>query len=315
MSAAHPASQVRRTTPALSASGLTRRFGNVTAVDGLDLELAAGEIFGLLGPNASGKTTTIRMLASILRPSAGSAQVLGLDLVREADAIKRRIGYVAQHFALYPELTAYENLDFYSHLYGEVEPARLTELLATYGLERFRDRFAGQLSGGYKRRLSIACALSHDPELVFLDEPTAGIDPVTRKELWDLFYDLATSGKTLFVTTHYMEEAERCHQLAFLSRGKRVASGSPAELRAGLGGRAVWAFDADHDPVLMSRLRNLPAVAVVNRMGQSVRLVVEKDFPQDQLRELLAEWPGAGEPQPVRATLEDVFIALTESNS
>lgn len=296
----------------LYASRLTKRFGGLVAVDGLDLDLRSGEIFGLLGPNAAGKTTTIRLLAGILRATSGSARVLGMDLVGELGRIKPRIGYVAQHFALYPELTVRENLKFYGRLYGRLTTDRQTELLAAYGLKGFADRPAAQLSGGYKRRLSIVCAVSHDPDLIFLDEPTAGIDPVTRKELWDLFYDLSTTGKTLFVTTHYMEEAERCHRLAFLSAGRRVAYGSPAQIRGLLAGKQVYAFDSDHDPQLMAQLENLDHVLVVNRFGNTVRVVGDDGFEPDRLRACLARWPGVRRaPAPAEATLEDVFIALT----
>ena len=198
-------------TDAIVVQRLCKQFGPIIAVDHIDFSVHRGQIFGLLGPNAAGKSTTIRLLAGIILADAGTVTILGLDLTSQISRIKYRIGYVAQHFALYPELTVAENLAFYSGLYRPKGHADLTGLLATCGLTPFAGQLAGKLSGGYKRRLSIACALTHDPELIFLDEPTAGIDPVTRKELWDLFYDLAASGRTLFVTTHYMEEAERCN--------------------------------------------------------------------------------------------------------
>lgn len=172
---------------------LTKRFGDLVAVDQLDLSINSGEIFGLLGPNAAGKSTTIRLLAGILRPSSGEANILGLDLISQAEVIKRHIGYVAQSFALYPDLTVYENITFYGGLYGINDNARFNELLSLYDLNPFRNKKSGLLSGGYKRRLAIACATAHDPELIFLDEPTAGIDPVTRKGLWDIFYSLSTN--------------------------------------------------------------------------------------------------------------------------
>ena len=206
-------------TVTIETRNLSRRFGDSLAVDKLSLSINSGEIFGLLGPNAAGKSTTIRLLAGILRADSGKASILGYDLFEQTELIKQHIGYVAQQFSLYPDLTVIENIAFYAGLYGVDDSGRLQELLDIYNLNQFKDKSAGLLSGGYKRRLAIACATAHDPELIFLDEPTAGIDPLSRKELWDLFYALSTDGKTLFVTTHYMEEAERCNRLAFLSHG------------------------------------------------------------------------------------------------
>lgn len=303
-------------TVSLNVEQLTKRFGSFTAVDNLDLALQPGEIFGLLGPNAAGKTTTIRMLAGIIRPSSGSANILGLDLFKDLNEIKSRIGYVAQHFALYPELTVSENLAFYSGLYSSDDPQRQSELLGQYGLTPYANRFAGKLSGGYMRRLSMVCALSHDPELIFLDEPTAGIDPVTRKELWDLFYDLAMAGKTLFVTTHYMEEAERCHQLAFLSHGKCVANGTPDEIKNMLDHKKIYTFDAGHEPEMLKELYHLDGVDVINRFGNTMRLVADESLSLERLTTFLNTWPGEGY-VPVRSTanLEDVFITLTTDES
>lgn len=299
-------------TPSVTVNGLTRCFGDAVAVDHLDLELYAGQIFGLLGPNAAGKTTTLRMLAGIIRPDGGSARLFDQDIIRRSDAVKRRIGYVTQHFALYPELTVRENLAFYSSLYGTVSGTRQAALLEQYGLVPFAGRRAGHLSGGYQRRLSIACATSHDPDLVFLDEPTAGIDPVTRKALWDGFYELAAAGKTLFVTTHYMEEAERCHRLAFLDHGRRVAYGTPDEIRALLDGTRIYSFPSRHDAAMDAALRQLEGVRMINRFGLAMRLVVDADMPVEQLATFLEQWPGvSGPPEPAAASLEDVFITLT----
>ncbi|MDX1698782.1 MAG: ABC transporter ATP-binding protein [Thiohalobacterales bacterium] len=299
-------------TPSLSVQGLTKRFGDTIAVDQLDLELFPGQIFGLLGPNAAGKSTTIRMLAGIIRPTGGSASVLGLDLVGDSKAIKSRIGYVAQHFGLYPELTVEENLAFYSSLHRSVPRTRQTALLEQYNLLQFAHRPAGHLSGGYKRRLSIVCAISHDPDLVFLDEPTAGIDPVTRKELWDVFYDLAATGMTLFVTTHYMEEAERCHRLCFLSRGRRVAYGAPDEIRRLLGHMRVYSFTGTEDPCMISALSQLQGVRLINRFGLRTRLVVDETLSHDELVRFLNGWRDTGADfREESVNLEDVFITLT----
>ena len=299
-------------TSSLSIRGLTKRFGDVIAVDHLDLELSPGQICGLLGPNAAGKSTTIRMLAGILRPTSGSASVLGLDLVSDSEAIKSHIGYVAQNFALYPELTVAENLAFYSSLYKEVPHARQTALLEQYNLMQFARRHAGDLSGGYKRRLSIACAISHDPELIFLDEPTAGIDPVTRQELWDVFYGLAETGKTLFVTTHYMEEAERCHRLCFLSQGRRVALGTPDEIRHLLGHMRVYSITGADDPRMVRALSRLQGVRLINRLGHRTRLVANEALTHDELVRFLSGWPDTdANAREESVNLEEVFITLT----
>jgi ABC-2 type transport system ATP-binding protein len=299
-------------TASLSIHGLTKRFGDVIAVDHLDLELSPGQICGLLGPNAAGKSTTIRMLAGIIRPTSGSASVLGLDLVSDSEAIKSHIGYVAQNFALYPELTVAENLAFYSSLYKEVPHARQTALLEQYNLMQFARRHAGDLSGGYKRRLSIACAISHDPELIFLDEPTAGIDPVTRQELWDVFYGLAETGKTLFVTTHYMEEAERCHRLCFLSQGHRVALGTPDEIRRLLGHMRVYSITGADDPRMVRALSRLQGVRLINRLGHRTRLVANEALTHDELVRFLSGWPDTdANAREESVNLEEVFITLT----
>jgi ABC-2 type transport system ATP-binding protein len=238
--------------------------------------------------------------------------VLGLDLVSDSEAIKSHIGYVAQNFALYPELTVAENLAFYSSLYKEVPHARQTALLEQYNLMQFARRHAGDLSGGYKRRLSIACAISHDPELIFLDEPTAGIDPVTRQELWDVFYGLAETGKTLFVTTHYMEEAERCHRLCFLSQGHRVALGTPDEIRRLLGHMRVYSITGADDPRMVRALSRLQGVRLINRLGHRTRLVANEALTHDELVRFLSGWPDTdANAREESVNLEEVFITLT----
>ena len=267
-----------------------------------------------MGPNAAGKSTTIRLLAGILRPNSGDASILGLNLFTQTELIKQRIGYVAQQFSLYPDLTVFENITFYAGLYGVDNSNRLQELLDLYDLSQFKNKSAGLLSGGYKRRLAIACAIAHDPELIFLDEPTAGIDPVTRKELWDLFYSLATSGKTLFVTTHYMEEAERCNRLAFLSHGKLVAQGTPADIRGELKNRLVYSSDIPHDPVLTSALVKDPAIQLVNQFGSELRIITDTSVTLEQLRNIIAEHYGLPfQLQTVTPSIEDAFISLTSN--
>jgi ABC-2 type transport system ATP-binding protein len=294
---------------------LTRRFGDFTALDRLDLSVSGGEIFGLLGPNAAGKSMTIRILSGILRANDGEARVLGLDLFVRSEEIKRRIGYVAQHFALYPDLTVAENIAFYGGLYGIDDSQRARQLLETYDLQQFATRRAGLLSGGYQRRLAMAAATMHDPELIFLDEPTAGIDPVTRKELWDLFYALAAAGKTLFVTTHYMEEAERCNRLAFLNHGRLVAQGTPGEIRGSLVGMQVYLARISHDPELNRALMQVDGVQLVNQFGGDLRILAQAPATREHLQQTIARHRGEQvELVAVETSIEDAFMSITCGN-
>jgi len=224
--------------PAIRIAGLHRRFGDLVAVERLDLEVATGEIFGLLGANGSGKTTTIRMLTGLLEPTSGRATVAGIDVVEEPEAVRRRLGYMSQRFGLYDDLTVEENLRFYAGLYGLVGQegrARVEELIAELGFTPRRRQLAGTLSGGWKQRLSLACATAHRPAVLFLDEPTAGVDPAARRHFWEVIRGLAAGGTTIVVTTHYMDEAERCERLAMLWRGRLVAVGTPREIETQLG--------------------------------------------------------------------------------
>jgi len=300
--------------PALVLDQLSKNFGKNQAVNKLSLSIDKGEIFGLLGPNASGKTTTIRMLTGIIKPSAGNARILGHDLLTDTASIKHHIGYVAQYFGLYPELTVLENLRFYAGLYNS--SVVHTPILEQYGLSRFSQHRAGTLSGGYQRRLSMACAITHDPEIVFLDEPTAGIDPVSRKEIWDLFYDMAAAGKALFVSTHYMEEAERCHKLAFLNRGKRVAYGSPDEIRDLLGDCHIWAVQVPHNPQLMHDLAQIEGIKSLNRFGRTLRIIGSIDCDINVITKVMNRFTAASvNIAPVTANLEDIFISLTDNKA
>jgi ABC-2 type transport system ATP-binding protein len=216
-------------TDAVVAEGLRKVFGSLVAVEGLTMTIRRGEVFGFLGPNGSGKTTTIRMLCGLIEPTAGTAVVVGYDVRRDPEQIRRRIGYMSQKFGLYDDLTVVENLRFYATIYGlhgAARRARLAELIAELGLEQRVNQLAGTLSGGWKQRLALACAMAHRPAMLFLDEPTAGVDPASRRVFWQRIHDLAAKGTTVLVSTHYMDEAAQCGRLAFLSRGRLIAMGT-----------------------------------------------------------------------------------------
>ena len=230
------------TTFVVETRGLTRRFGPITAVRDLTLQIAGGEVFGLLGPNGSGKTTTIRMLCGLIAPSAGTATVAGIDVIESPDRVKERIGYMSQRFGLYDDLTVAENMDFYGGIYGLKDAGRtgrIAEVVAFLGLERRLAQLAGTLSGGWKQRLALACALMHQPALLFLDEPTAGVDPAARRSFWRTIHTLAETGTTVIVTTHYMDEAAQCGRVAMMSQGHLIALGTPTEVAAQVGGQSL----------------------------------------------------------------------------
>jgi ABC-2 type transport system ATP-binding protein len=230
------------TDSAVETRGLRKVFGPIVALDGLDLTIAQGEVFGLLGPNGSGKTTTIRMLTGLMAPTAGNATVVGFDIAHEAEQLRRRIGYMSQKYGLYDDLTVVENLQFYAGVYGLTNPLRqerVHEQLATFQLNPRARQLAGTLSGGWKQRLALACATTHRPDMIFLDEPTAGVDPASRRLFWERIYALAGTGTTVLVTTHYMDEAERCQRLAFLSRGHLIALGTPSEVTSRFGAKSI----------------------------------------------------------------------------
>lgn len=306
-------------TLAVDARQLTRRFGHFVAVDALDMQVPRGQIFGFLGPNGSGKSTTIRMLTGLLTPSSGSATVLGYDIARESPQIRARIGYMAQRFALYGELTARENLQFFGRIYGLVDRdlnRRIDDLADRLALGPYLDRFAGKLSGGWKQRLALGAALLHEPELLFLDEPTAGIDPVARREIWDLLGSFAQAGLTIFVTTHYMDEAERCQRLGYIYLAELLAIGTPRELKAlpGItpeGSRRVAVVTPEPARTLAA-LTHWNRVRTASLFGAEVIALIDASLASEEIHaELLRQQLPIGEIRDASPSLEDVFVGLT----
>src|SRR6476619_1440673 len=276
--------------PMISCEGLTKRFGHFTAVDHVTFSIAKGSIFGFLGPNGSGKSTVIRMLCGLLEPSDGRASIAGHDVGGETERIKSLIGYMSQKFSLYDELTVYENLMFYGRLYGLTGAAlakRKEELLALTHIEPYLERRAGLLSGGWRQRLAMACSLMHHPTVLFLDEPTAGIDPVARRELWDLLFEFSSQGMTLFVTTHYMDEAERCSHVGYIYMSKLVVCGEPDELKqmpvVNPPGTKRIDVTCDHVTVGLQAVRRLPGVLTATVFGQSMHLLIDDNISDETI--------------------------------
>ena len=301
-------------TIAVSVRGLTRRFGDFTAVDRVSFDVEDGRIFGFLGPNGAGKTTTIRMLTGLLVPTSGEGHVDGLDIRTASEAIKLRIGYMSQLFSLYGDLTVDENIRFFAGLYGvtgERLARRRAGVLAMAGLEAEHGRLTADLPLGFKQRLALGCAVIHEPPLLFLDEPTSGVDPVSRRAFWDLIYGLADRGTTVFVSTHYMEEAEYCHRLALMNRGRVIALDTPAALRA-LMTEPLLEITTDHGPAVAQLLQGAPGVIEAAMFGREVHVMVEDaDAAARDLPALLtAKGHRVHGVQPVRPSLEDVFVAL-----
>ena len=298
---------------AISARQLTRKFGDKTAVDHIDLDIPSGRIYGFLGPNGSGKSTTLRMLCGMLLPSDGHAEVFGLSVVKDAEAIRRRLGYMPQKFSLWEDLTTDENLRFIADLYGLVDvSARIAQARATYNLEELRNQRAGTMSGGQKQRLALAAATLHAPELLLLDEPTSAVDPQSRRDFWERLFALAEAGATILVSTHYMDEAERCHGLAILAEGRVVAEGTPRDLMNGVGADVfeIEGADGSEAPKL---LRALPWVHGVTQLGVRLRVLADRSTADagGQLRHVLAERGLHVTISPTHASLEDVFVVAT----
>jgi ABC-2 type transport system ATP-binding protein len=291
---------------------LTKRFGDFTAVDRVSLEISAGEVIGLLGPNGSGKTTTIRILLGLILPTSGTAEVLGFDISRQAEEIRKRVGYVSQRFALYSDLTVAENLQFYAGVYGVSDRRRLDEVLQLVGLEEFRDQLVSRLSTGWRQRLALASAIVHRPKLFFLDEPTSGVDPTARRAFWDLIYRLVEEGTTALVTTHYMDEAEYCSRVGVMSAGRLLALDSPGALKRDALPGSAW--DVYAQPLLdaLALLEGCPCVLRSGLAGDHLRAITPPETDEATLRAGLARDPvRVDRIERAEPTLEDVFLSLT----
>ncbi|MDT4799358.1 putative multidrug ABC transporter ATP-binding protein YbhF [compost metagenome] len=298
----------------IRASGLTKRFGQLTAVDGLNLHVNRAEVFGFLGPNGCGKSTTIRMLCGLLLPSAGEIEVLGCQIPHDAEALKRRIGYMTQKFSLYEDLTVYENLEFLAtvqDLDRREARQRIEELLERYWLADRRKQLAGTMSGGQKQRLALAGAVLHKPDLLLLDEPTSAVDPQSRREFWDSLFELAEAGTTLLVSTHYMDEAERCTRLGILDAGRLVADGSPRELMDALPGRPLL-VECEQPRLAQKALEGQPEVIAMAQIGASLRVLsADPDAAADIQRRLRGQGIEA-RVENADPNLEDVFVSVTQ---
>jgi ABC-2 type transport system ATP-binding protein len=298
---------------------LARSFGHLVAVSDVSLDIRRGEIFGILGPNGAGKSTTIRMLCGILDPTSGRGTVIGYDIVREAERIKAKIGYMTQRFSLYEDLTVAQNLTFYAGIYGvpiRRLRGRVDKVLESMGLTDRREHVAGTLSGGWKQRVALACATIHEPPLLFLDEPTAGVDPVSRREFWERIYALSAQGTTAVLTTHYMDEAERCHRLAFIFGGSLLDVGTPDEIveRRGL---RIAELEVDRAPEAAAALREAAGVEEVAHYGDLLRLAIRGRTDPVALARKVLDTRGivVRSARETRATVEDAFVAMVRTNA
>jgi ABC-2 type transport system ATP-binding protein len=294
---------------------LVKRFGDFTAVDRISFSTRRGEIFGFLGPNGAGKSTTIRMLCGLLRPTAGRATVAGCDVATESEHVRQQIGYMSQKFSLYNDLRVMENLRFFAGLYNvgrDVLDERIRWALEMSGLRGRESALTGTLAGGWKQRLALGCAVLHRPPVLFLDEPTSGVDPISRRTFWELIHQMAAEGVTVFVTTHYMDEAEYCNRLALIFRGKMVALGTPSELKLRAVEGQLLLVEAEPLGQALDALQHAPSVLEAAVFGNALHVRVESEAAQRTLREwLAARGLSVGRIEPITATLEDVFVSLT----
>ncbi len=315
MSAAIPNPPLSAT---VSLRNLSKNFGSFVAVNDVSLEVSAGEIFGFLGPNGAGKSTTIRILCGLLSPTLGQATVAGFDVATQPEQVKQSIGYMSQKFSLYDDLTVGENIDFFSGIYGVPRDKRMQRkrfALELSGLSARQDSLTRLLPGGYKQRLALGCAILHQPPVLFLDEPTSGVDPIARREFWELIYQLSSEGKTIFVSTHYMDEAEYCHRIALMHRGSMIALGSPAQLKRELGGARLLRLDSSDLLASMDVLAGAPGIEDVAVFGSGLHVRV-RDLPRStaEIRQrLTAQGVGITRIEPIEASMEDVFVSLIEA--
>lgn len=302
------------TNNAVEIHDLVKRFGDFVAVDHVSLEVAKGEIFGFLGPNGAGKSTTIRMLCGLLSPTSGRASVSGFDVTTQPEEIRRSIGYMSQKFSLYDDLTVEENIDFFSGIYGVAKDRRAERkayVLEMANLTERRGALTATLSGGWKQRLALGCAILHDPPVLFLDEPTSGVDPIARAGFWDLIRELSRTGHTIFVSTHYMDEAEYCHRLALMYRGKVIALGAPGELKRGMEGHILMQLDTADPLETMHALEKIDGVSEVAVFGGGLHVTLADTSVERAVRERLGA--GLRRFERIEPSMEDVFVALIEA--
>jgi ABC-2 type transport system ATP-binding protein len=300
---------------AIQTRDLTRRFGALTAVDHVNLTVPRASIYGFLGPNGCGKSTAIRMLCGLLTPSEGGAEVLGIDVLKEPELLKRRIGYMTQRFSLYDDLTVLENLRFMGDVYElgrRARDARIHDIMQRFGLDDLAGQLAGTMSGGQRQRLALSAVTLHEPDLLFLDEPTSAVDPESRREFWEFLFDLVDQGTTILVTTHFMDEAERCHGLAILDNGALVAQGSPLEMKQNLSAHVIE-VETEYSRVVRTELMSLPCVIDVAQLGSRLHVLVDPLIasPIDVLMEKIREKSLVAEMQKISPNLEDVFVMAT----
>jgi ABC-2 type transport system ATP-binding protein len=304
---------------AVVVTDLAKRFGDFVAVDSISLEAAKGEIFGFLGPNGAGKSTTIRMLCGLLRPTSGKALVAGLDVATQSEEVRQHIGYMSQKFSLYNDLTVRENLNFFAGMYSVKKSefqARLDWAIEMAGLRGREDSLAGTLAAGWKQRLALGCAVLHRPPILFLDEPTSGVDPISRRQFWEMIHKMAAEGVTVFVTTHYMDEAEYCNRLVLIYRGKIVASGSPLELKQNFMSGELLLVECDQVGRALELLQSAPGVDDAAIFGNALHLVVPKASEAGSGVKSFLSGHGitATKVEPIRPSLEDVFVSLTSES-
>lgn len=303
---------------AVEVNEISKKFGTFTAVDRVTFSIPKGEIFGLLGPNGAGKTTTIRMLCGLLVPSSGSGRIMGFDVAKQPENVKSNLGYMSQKFSLYNDLTAVENLDFYARLYRlpqKIRSSRIDALIEMSGLNDHRNELTANLSGAWRQRLALACAIVHEPPMLFLDEPTAGVDPVSRREFWNLIYDLAGQGVSVLATTHYMDEAEYCNEIGLMYQSRLIALDDPDSLKENMPGKLVE-IDCDRPGEAINLFHTIPGVIDAAFYGTLLHVILESESFIDRIKEVLLEnGITVSRIERVLPSLEDVFISMVDAEN